>query len=519
MGSFLTALLKRSLLGSALGGMVLLLQRGLGGRMGSRIRYAAWLLVLLRFLLPLPAVVALPALPLLPEAAAGGAAELISVKPPENGNAAVPILPGNAVQVPSSAPGQAGFWFFLWAAAALGKAVWELGAYLRFRRILQPTLRKPGAREGDMLSRLRSGRRPVLHVSAAAPVPMLVGLLRPEIILPARDWEPEELCHILRHELCHYRRGDLVWKRLALAVGCLHWFNPLLPLFRRELDRACELSCDAHLLEDLDRTGRQRYGELLISLAAQKPLSRRGHALPFSAEKRELKERLMQIMRYNKQKKLPFAAAVLTLLLSAGLLCGFAVSPTGAGFRKSLPEKPPLAAPQTAAITPAPSAPASSADPEPEAVPEEEIWIWPAESAVITAPFGENPRPLGLTVFHSGVDIGAEKGSPVRAARAGVVAAADFDPNYGYYCVLAHPDGTTTHYRHLAELPVISLRQEVEAGDTLGYVGATGYATGPHLHFEVQDAGGTSVDPMQFFPDVEYTDAAPAFSFPGNAGA
>ena len=100
----------------------------------------------------------------------------------------------------------------------------------------------------------------------------------------------------------------------------LHWFNPFTRLFRRELDRVCELSCDEHLLRRMDRDGRQNYGETLLDLAAGRSLSPRVIATSFATEKRNLKERLDQIMTYKKKGRAALAltlAAILLLMLAA----------------------------------------------------------------------------------------------------------------------------------------------------------------------------------------------------------
>jgi murein DD-endopeptidase MepM/ murein hydrolase activator NlpD len=88
--------------------------------------------------------------------------------------------------------------------------------------------------------------------------------------------------------------------------------------------------------------------------------------------------------------------------------------------------------------------------------------------------------------FHTGVDFEAPTGTPVHAARAGQVAFAAFSSGgYGRLIVLDHGSGVTTWYAHLSRVDVTA-GQQVAAGSPIGRVGATGRATGPHLHFEVR---------------------------------
>jgi murein DD-endopeptidase MepM/ murein hydrolase activator NlpD len=108
---------------------------------------------------------------------------------------------------------------------------------------------------------------------------------------------------------------------------------------------------------------------------------------------------------------------------------------------------------------------------------------------------GFGPRGSG---FHTGIDYPAPTGTPVIAARAGVVHAAGWASGYGRVVVLRHEQGVTTLYAHLSRIMVAPGR-EVSSGTTIGLVGQTGDATGPHLHFEVR-VRGAAVDPAPALP-------------------
>jgi murein DD-endopeptidase MepM/ murein hydrolase activator NlpD len=112
--------------------------------------------------------------------------------------------------------------------------------------------------------------------------------------------------------------------------------------------------------------------------------------------------------------------------------------------------------------------------------------------APVAAPAGDGfgPRQGG---FHTGVDFPAPPGTPVGAAGAGCVTFAGTDDGYGLLVVVAHGSGVTTWYAHLSRIDVRS-GACVAAGARLGAVGATGRATGPHLHFEVR-VRGAATDP------------------------
>jgi len=111
--------------------------------------------------------------------------------------------------------------------------------------------------------------------------------------------------------------------------------------------------------------------------------------------------------------------------------------------------------------------------------------LWPVEGPV-TGSFGERIDPFnGEGAFHSGVDIGSVYGQSIVAPAGGIVDFADFMGGYGRAIILDHGHGITTRYGHLASFAVFP-GQHVHRGDTIGYVGASGRSTGPHLHYEVR---------------------------------
>jgi murein DD-endopeptidase MepM/ murein hydrolase activator NlpD len=121
--------------------------------------------------------------------------------------------------------------------------------------------------------------------------------------------------------------------------------------------------------------------------------------------------------------------------------------------------------------------------------------IWPALGWV-TGWFGNRSDPFtGEAGFHQGIDISLDKGQPVYATADGVVEAASYTGDYGNLIILRHDFGLTTRYGHLSRYAV-KLGQEVTRGQVIGYVGATGRATGAHLHYEIL-ANGKLLNPLQ----------------------
>jgi|CZCB01.1.fsa_nt_gi murein DD-endopeptidase MepM/ murein hydrolase activator NlpD len=117
-------------------------------------------------------------------------------------------------------------------------------------------------------------------------------------------------------------------------------------------------------------------------------------------------------------------------------------------------------------------------------------FYWPSRGR-ITSRYG--PR---WGEKHSGVDIAAPKGSPIKAADGGVVKFAGWSGNYGRLVIINHENGYTTYYGHCNTIKV-KVGQRVARGDVIATVGETGRATGPHLHFEVRK-NGVPVNPLNY---------------------
>jgi murein DD-endopeptidase MepM/ murein hydrolase activator NlpD len=111
--------------------------------------------------------------------------------------------------------------------------------------------------------------------------------------------------------------------------------------------------------------------------------------------------------------------------------------------------------------------------------------LWPLEGRV-TSSYGEREDPInGEGAFHSGIDIAAAYGSPVRAAADGDVTGANMGSGYGREITIDHGHDVLTVYGHLSSMVVVP-GQHVTRGQVIGYVGQSGRSTGPHLHYEVR---------------------------------
>jgi len=123
------------------------------------------------------------------------------------------------------------------------------------------------------------------------------------------------------------------------------------------------------------------------------------------------------------------------------------------------------------------------------------VLQWPVVGPV-TSPFGWRIHPIfHVRKFHTGIDIGVGYGTPIHAADGGRVIYATWMTGYGNTTIIDHGSGISTLYAHQSSILISS--GSVTKGQVIGYVGATGYATGPHLHFEVR-INGNPVNPLGY---------------------
>lgn len=153
----------------------------------------------------------------------------------------------------------------------------------------------------------------------------------------------------------------------------------------------------------------------------------------------------------------------------------------------------------TTALTVAPAAPAPAVAPTGD---RSSLGIGPTSrplAASVGSAYGPRRHPIhGDVRMHHGVDIAAPAGTPIHAFAAGTVTFAGPRGGYGNVVVVEHANGVESRYAHQAAIDV-AVGQQVAAGEVVGRVGATGAATGPHLHFELR-RGGESIDPGPHLP-------------------
>lgn len=153
--------------------------------------------------------------------------------------------------------------------------------------------------------------------------PMIIGFLKPVLVLPKTQYSSEELFFILKHELVHLKRGDVYLKLLFVAANAVHWFNPIIWIMQKEAAVDMELSCDEKVTQGTDYTVRKAYTETLLSTLHKRCENKTALSTQFYGGTQIMKKRFRNIFLSNGKKNGIFiliCAVILTI--SFGTLVG-----------------------------------------------------------------------------------------------------------------------------------------------------------------------------------------------------
>jgi murein DD-endopeptidase MepM/ murein hydrolase activator NlpD len=310
------------------------------------------------------------------------------------------------------------------------------------------------------------------------------GFFRPVILMPPSLLErasTDDAILMGAHEMAHVKRGDTWLFAFCALAKALFWFNPFMRRIVAHAQLAAEQAADALVIRR--GANRRSYARCFVeSLKISSGLAAPQYALvpsftPF--DKRSRRERLNAILSGDAGAPRLSLGARLTLAASAALAMLVAFGQAAL------------------AVAPPPA--------------KEALTVVPVEGRV-TSNFGERVHPIdNVRKFHSGMDIAAPTGTPVKAAGDGKIIDATGRYNggtaWGNVVVIDHGHGLVTRYAQLDSY-IVRKGDSVEAGDTIGAVGASGRATGPHLHFEVL-VDGEHIDPAPVVrPDAPKAPAA-----------
>ncbi len=161
---------------------------------------------------------------------------------------------------------------------------------------------------------------------AGAACPMILGFLKPVLVLPEGCYGKEEMFFILKHELVHVKRKDLMVKLLLMAACALHWFNPLIRVMRKEAEVDMELACDERVVQGADPGMRRAYTETLLSTLHKGCEKNTMLSTGFYGGKKIMKKRFRHILeKTGKKNGFCMLMCALLLAVSAGTLAGCSV--------------------------------------------------------------------------------------------------------------------------------------------------------------------------------------------------
>ena len=228
----------------------------------------------------------------------------------------------------------------LWLAGVISCILWQGIGYYRLIRSLKGKSRS--VERADLHTILQEqcadlviDREIPLRVSAAADCPMLAGFIHPTLYLPDERISRTDAAFIFRHELTHYKHGDLWLKLLLLAARCLHWFNPLVHLIARFAQEDIEAACDDAVVRGHDGAYRRAYGETILRSAIAQAQKRKALVSCFGDDKKTLMRRFEGLFDKSVKKR-GVALVVMIALLVGSLSCTIAVGDNDKGLTKEL---------------------------------------------------------------------------------------------------------------------------------------------------------------------------------------
>lgn len=216
--------------------------------------------------------------------------------------------------------------FYGYLAGAAAFLLCQGVSYVRFRRTVRRW--RSGVTRGDYRALLQDTARslnvtaPEMFVCEAISTPAVTGLFRPTLLLPHERYGLNDLRYILRHELCHLKRRDMLLKLVLLAANAMHWFNPVVYLMLRQADEDIELACDSAATDGLDRAERAAYSRTLLA-AVQSHVRALPATTCFGGTVERLKRRITNVLGAQKKRGLGVVALVLALTLTAGCAVGW----------------------------------------------------------------------------------------------------------------------------------------------------------------------------------------------------
>ncbi len=271
----------------------------LKNRQSPKFRYYSWIIILIGFLTPVK------------PSFGGSLIEIETVSPALN---TVSTVPANSSSLAENAV------FALWIAGSLIFFAANIFRHIHFcravKRVEKPVTSDKTGTFAEICAQTGIKKKVKISIVPGIATPMITGFFRPKILMPNRKFERDELRLILKHELTHFKRGDLWFKLLFIFARSIHWFNPVFILISKYFETECELSCDESVLKYENRESKKLYCRSIIDSASS---NRNGvfstpvTAANLSGSKKDIKSRIWFIL--SRGRRSGFTAVLAFILL------------------------------------------------------------------------------------------------------------------------------------------------------------------------------------------------------------
>ena len=302
--------------------------------------------------------------------------------------------------------------------------------------------------------------------------PSLFGIIESKIlILPeVKQLSDEEIEMIFLHELIHYKKRHHVMYIFLKILENIHWFNPFIKIAGKFIREDMEVIVDKAVLN-------QNYDRIKYSKTILKSIDfeqyNRLNLLPGIYENKTSLERRIKSMKDNQGNT---KYSVILIILSIVLISTFTVVFASEKINKTFNDIK-----------------------EENLLMETTEFSYPLKEYVIANRFGERVHPItGEKKMHNGIDLKAAQGTEIYAIKDGIVVFTNYEKERGNTIRIKHEDGTSSIYAQGLEF-LVEPGEQVKAGQSIMTVGSTGMATGPHLHFEMEDPNGNLIDVNKMF--------------------
>lgn len=287
----------------------------------ARWRYIMWLLIAIRLLLPVSFTGKSPWAIKVPVAAAGGSLPLsmsngFTVEKPL---AMSPMADVTLVEMV----------IMVYLLGLCSYLIYQISAYVYFRRnVIRWSRYSSDTVTGNLLTdvtkELNLKQEIPVKICKRVSSPMVVGLVRPVLLLPSESYSSTELRLIYKHELVHLKRHDIWYKLVLMLATAVHWFNPVVYLMVREANQDMEISCDNQVLMNTDINTKKCYSNLILNLAMNDNRAQGSYfSTNFRSSREALKTRIKGIFDTNKKRR---GISALTIIAMVVILSGVTVS-------------------------------------------------------------------------------------------------------------------------------------------------------------------------------------------------